>query len=264
MPNGDSQASLIERLLSPEFTGAGAKTLSSEAYKTLQAGLLAGEKATGVSISNLADMPAAGLSALLEGGDGGDIWQVLADAIRDASATQAASESAAAALQRELGLGNLALAQRTQAFTEKDTTAQRLLEAAGLATGPTGAIQLAHLARGQGAPQEEVASLFQNLPFIQELLSGQNIAGFGLPEQLGGEMRRVPTGGDVIQGQNLGVTLPGKKSITQQAYGTLTDFEQAFLGALGQSETGQSAGGFLEDIIKSFIPTRTSGALAIS
>lgn len=263
MPNGDSTASLIERLLSPEFTGPGAKRLPSEEYKVLQAGLLAGEKATGVSVSNLAGMPATELSALL-GGEGEDVWSVLAESIRSAIAGQAASDSAALALQRELGLGQLALAQRTQEFTEQDVMTQRLLEAAGLATGPTGAIQLAHLARGQGAPQEEVAALFQNLPFVQELLHGQNVPGFGLPEQLGGEMRRVPTGGGTIQGQNLGVTIPGKKSITQQAFGTLSEFEQAFLGALGQSETGQSAGGFLEDIIKSFIPTRAAGPLAIS
>ncbi|KKM61967.1 hypothetical protein LCGC14_1526400, partial [marine sediment metagenome] len=107
-------------------------------------------------------------------------------------------------------------------------------------------------------------SIFQHLPFVQELLHGQNIPGFGLPEQLGGEQRRVPGSGSTIQGTNLGVTLPGKKSITQQAFGSLSVFEQEFLGALGQSETGQSIEGFLQDIMKSFIPTRDAGALSIA
>jgi len=160
--------------------------------------------------------------------------------------------------------GTLALARETQAFTQEDIRNQRLLAAAGLATGPTGAIQLAYLARGQGAPQAEVASIFQNLPFIQELLHGQDVPGFGLPEQLGGEMRRVSGGGGVIEGKNLGVTLPGKRATTRQAFGTLSKFEQEFLGALGQSETGQSVEGFLEDIMKSFIPTRAAGSVSIA
>ena len=150
-----------------------------------------------------------------------------------------------------------------EAFKQQDINAQRLLEAAGLATGPTGAIQLAYLSRGLGAPQEEVASIFQNLPFVQELLHGQNAAGFGLPEQLGGEMRRVSGEGGTIEGKNLGVTIPGKKSINRQAFGTLSAFEQEFLGALGQSETGQSVEGFLQDITKSFIPTQATKALSI-
>ena len=277
-----STASLIERLLSPEFTG-GTKRIGPDDFKKLLGNLLGAEKTTGVSVSNLAGMPGPDLAALL-GTDGGyeDMGKIFADAIREAAGAQAATDSAASALQRELGLGNLALAQRAQAaqeeqfgisqgfleeqqeFTEKTTTTEALLAAAGLAATPTGTIQLAHLARGQGAPQAEVASLFQNLPFVQELLSGQGIPGFGLPEQLGGEMRRVPTGGDVIEGKNLGVTLPGKKSITRQSFGTLSEFEQAFLGALGQSETGQSSGGFLADIMKSFLPTRDVGSLAIS
>jgi hypothetical protein len=298
MAEPDSSTSLIERLLSPEFSG-GTKSFTSDQYKALQAGLLAAEKSVGVSVSNLAGMPAAELSALLGGSGEEDPWGVIAEAIRSSAAGQAATESAAAALQRELGLGQLALGQREldlsrelgfgelgvaqqtqaaqeeqfgisqafleeqQAFTEKTTTTQALLEMAGLAASPTGAIQLAHLARGQGAPQAEVASIFQNLPFVQELLSGQGIPGFGLPGQLGGEMRRVPATSGTIQGQNLGVTLPGKKAITRQAFGGLTEFEQAFLGALGQSETGQGAEGFLSDIMKSFIPTRSTGALSI-
>jgi len=205
-------------------------------------------------------------------------WQTAIDLLRGAAADAAASDDAATALQEELaraGLdiqrgqlgvaqGTLALARETQAFTQEDIRNQRLLEAAGLATGPTGAIQLAYLARGRGAPQAEVASIFQNLPFVQELLHGQDVAGFGLPEQLGGEMRRVPATGGTIQGQNLRSTLPGKKAITQQAFGTLSTFEQEFLGALGQSETGQSVEGFLEDIMKSFIPTRAAEAVSIA
>jgi len=211
-------------------------------------------------------------------------WQAAIDLLNEASAAAATSDDAATALQEELARasldierghlgvaqgqlgvarGQLALAEEAQAFTQEDIRTQRLLEAAGLATGPTGAIQLAYLARGRGAPQAEVASIFQNLPFIQELLHGQDVAGFGLPEQLGGEMRRVSGEGGTIEGKNLGVTLPGKKAITQQAFGTLSAFEQEFLGALGQSETGQSVEGFLEDIMKSFIPTRAAGALSI-
>lgn len=217
-------------------------------------------------------------------GAGGDFEAIIA-LIREAAAAAAGSDTAATALQEKLALagldiqrgqlgvqrgqlgvaeGTLALARETQAFTQEDIRNQRLLEAAGLATGPTGAIQLAYLARGRGAPQAEIASMFQNLPFVQELLHGQNVPGFGLPEQLGGEMRRVPGVGGTIEGKNLGVTLPGKKAITQQAFGTLSTFEQEFLGALGQSETGQSVEGFLEDIMKSFIPTRAGGALSIA
>lgn len=285
MPNGTSTKSLIELLLS-SYTG-GAKGLTSEEYKALQAGLLAGEKATGVSVSGLTGMTGPELSTLL-GGEG-DPWQALADAVRSATAEQAGTEAAALALQRELGLGQLevaqgqlTLAEETQAFKEEAFTAQQLMEAAGLATGPTGAIQLAYLAREQGAPQAEIASIFQNLPFIQELLHGQNIPGFGRPEQLGEPTPRVPSGAagggglsqvgarppgtpsGAIHGQGLGVTIPGKKSITRQAFGTLSEFEQAFLGALGQSETGQGAAGFLQDIMKSFIPTKPGGALSIS
>ena len=93
------------------------------------------------------------------GGANDALVAAVAESLRASSEKQAATDSAATALQRELGLGQLAvsqgtlgLAQRTQAFTEQDTQTQRLLEAAGLATGPTGAIQLAFLARGQGAP----------------------------------------------------------------------------------------------------------------
>lgn len=240
-------------------------------------------------------------------------FQAIIDLLKETAGQAAASDTAASALEAELAQGQLGVAQGqlalgeatlaasmekfgiTQEFLEsqeefkqQDIINQRLLEAAGLATGPTGAIQLAYLARGAGAPHEEVASIFQNLPFVQELLHGQNISGFGRPEQLGGPMRgdvdvgagpvpgtaakggvlvpRAPAGtpSGAIQGRGLGVTIPGKKSVTRQAYGTLSALEQEFLGALGQSETGQSAAGFLEDIIKSFIPTRTAGAVSIA
>ena len=221
-------------------------------------------------------------------GEGVNPYQWAVDLITEASADAAASDTAATALQEQLALagldierGRLGVAQGTLAegarqfdvsqafltgqeeFKQEDIRAQHLLEAAGLATGPTGAIQLAFLARVKGAPQAEVASIFQHLPFLQELLHGQNVPGFGLPEQLGWEMRRVPATGDTIQGENLGVTLPGKKAITQQAFGSLSPFEQEFLGALGQSETGQSIEGFLGDIMKSFIPTRAAGGISI-
>ena len=230
-------------------------------------------------------------------------WQAAIDLLNEAADTAAASDDAATALQEQLaraGLdiergrlgvsqgqlgvsrGQLDVARGTLAegarqfdisqafltgqeeFKQQDINAQRLLEAAGLATGPTGAIQLAFLARGEGAPQAEVASIFQHLPFLQELLHGQNVPGFGLPEQLGGEMRRVSGEGGTIEGKNLGVTIPGKRAITQQAFGTLSAFEQQFLGALGQSETGESIEGFLQGIMKSFIPTRDTKALSIA
>ncbi len=227
-----------------------------------------------------------------EGGEAEAVnpFQAEIDKLTKLGEEAAARDDAALALQESLGWagigiqqgqlgvqqGQLALAQEAQAFTQEDVRNQRLLEAAGLATGPTGAIQLAYLARGQGAPQEEVAAIFQNLPFIQELLHGQNVPGFGRPEQLGeptprtsggggiGQPQRRPAGtGGTIEGQGLGVTIPGKRSVTRQAFGTLSQFEQEFLGALGQSETGQSAQGFLEDMIKSFIPTRQGGAISI-
>ncbi len=240
--------------------------------------------APGQTIFTKSDATSAGTTAPV------NPFQKEIDDMKAAAAAAAASDNAATALQESLaraGLdiqrGQLDIARGTLAegarqfdisqafltgkeeFAQQDINAQRLLEAAGLATGPTGAIQLAFLARGEGAPQAEVASIFQHLPFVQELLHGQNVPGFGLPEQLGGEMRRVPTNvPGSIEGKNLGVTLPGKKSITQQAFGGLSAFEQEFLGALGQSETGQSVEGFLQDIMKSFIPTRNTGALSIA
>ena len=220
-----------------------------------------------------------------QAGEAGSEWQGIIDLMNQYAGQAAASDAAALELQAALGFGQLgvqqgqlgvaqgqlgvqqgqlALAQEAQAFTQEDIRNQRLLEAAGLATGPTGAIQLAYLARGEGAPHEEVASIFQNLPFVQELLHGQDVPGFGLPEQLGGESERIPAKEGDIEGTGLGVTLPGKKGITRKAFGTLSQFEQEFLGALGQSETGQSAQGFLQDIIKSFIPTRAGGAVSIA
>ncbi len=219
-------------------------------------------------------------------------WQAVIDLMNQYAGEAAGRDDAATALQAELAWagigiqqgqlgvaqGGLALAQEAQAFSQEDLRNQRLLEAAGLATGPTGAIQLAYLARGEGARPEEVASICQNLPFVQELLHGQDVAGFGRPEQLGEPTPRVSGGGGglgqvgarppgtpsgAIHGQGLGVTIPGKKSVTRKSFGTLSQFEQEFLGALGQSETGQSAQGFLEDIIKSFIPTRAGGAVSI-
>lgn len=160
---------------------------------------------------------------------------------------------------RQFGL-TFAEQQAARAFQEKDVITGRLFESSALATGPTGAIQLAHLARGQGAPQADVAAIFQNLPFVQALLRGEALPGFGLPEQLGGTMTRVPGvgTGNVIEGKNLGVTLPSKTGVTEQQWTGMSAFEQMFLGALGQSETGQDAAGFLADIQKSFIPTTTA------
>ena len=191
---------------------------------------------------------------------------VIADILRASSEAQAATDAAATALQRELGLGQLAvsqgqlaLGQRGQAFTEQDIQTQRLLEAAGLATGPTGAIQLAFLARGQGAPQAEIASIFQNLPFIQALLAGETLPSFGLPGQLGGEFNRVSPLGNVIEGQNLGVTIPAQTGVSRTQFQNLTPTEQAFLGSLGQSETGTPSNEFLEGIMRTFIPENVGG-----
>ena len=196
-----------------------------------------------------------------------DEFLVLAeDSLRKMMEQQATTDTATIALNRELGLGQLAvsqgqlaLGQRGQAFTEQDIQTQRLLEAAGLATGPTGAIQLAFLARGQGAPQEEIASLFQNLPFIQALLAGETLPSFGLPGQLGGEFNRVSPLGNVIEGQNLGVTIPAQTGVSRTQFQNLTPTEQAFLGALGQSETGTPSNEFLEGIMRTFIPENVGG-----
>lgn len=204
--------------------------------------------------------------ASLTGGDGdaSDIASVIAEALRSSNETQASSDNAGLALQRELGIRNIELAERTQVFTEQDVQTQRLLEAAGLATGPTGAIQLAFLARGQGAPQAEVASIFQNLPFIQALLAGETLPSFGLPGQLGGEFNRVSPLGNVIEGQNLGVTIPAQTGVNRTQFQNLTPTEQAFLGALGQSETGTPSNEFLEGIMRTFIPENVGGgALSI-
>lgn len=211
------------------------------------------------------------LASLTGDGDASDIASVIAEALRTSSAQQASTDSAGLALQRELGLGQLAvsqgqlgLAQRTQAFTEQDIQTQRLLEAAGLATGPTGAIQLAFLARGQGAPQAEVASIFQNLPFVQALLAGETLPSFGLPGQLGGEFNRVSSVGNVIEGQNLGVTIPATTGVSRTQFENLTPTEQAFLGALGQSETGTPSNEFLEQIMRTFIPENTGTGSGVS
>jgi len=191
----------------------------------------------------------------------------IADILRASSESQAATDAAATALQRELGLGQLAVSQgtlalagRTQEFSEKDIQTQRLLEAAGLATGPTGAIQLAFLARGQGAPQEDIAAIFQNLPFIQAFLAGETLPSFGVPGQLGGEFNRVSPLGNVIEGQNLGVTIPSTTGVSRTQFQNLTPTEKAFLGALGQSETGTPSNEFLDAIMRSFIPENVGGS----
>jgi len=198
------------------------------------------------------------LASLTGGGDASDIASVIAEALRASSEQQASTDNAGLALQRELGIRNIELAERTQAFTEQDVQTQRLLEAAGLATGPTGAIQLAFLARGQGAPQAEVASIFQNLPFVQALLAGETLPSFGLPGQLGGEFSRVSSVGNVIEGQNLGVTIPSTTGVSRTQFENLTPTEQAFLGALGQSETGTPSNEFLEQIMRTFVPENTA------
>jgi len=260
--------SLQDILTSPQLTG-GKNVLSSDFYQSLQSGLLGLERKGAGSVSTLA-------GADLFSSSFGDQSSAIADAYREAAANQASSDRASQELQASLERERLAEQKRQfdedirfrreqEAFQQKDITSQRLLEAAGLATGPTGAIQLAYLARGQGAPQEQVASIFQNLPFVKALLAGEALPGFGLPEQLGGTNRRVTSaaGENVIRGQNLGVTIPGKTAVTQQQFEGLNQIERGFLGALGQSETGQAAGDFLEDITRSFLPTTNARALSL-
>ncbi len=86
----------------------------------------------------------------------------------------------------EIAKGGLALSERAQSFQEKTINTQMLMEAAGLAASPTGAIQLAYMARNAGAPSGAIADIFSNLPFVQAALAGKTLPGFGVPEQLGG------------------------------------------------------------------------------
>lgn len=274
--------SLIDILKSPFFTGPNAYIIPSSAYKEIQSGLLNLEKQGFGSVSDLA----LGKGTTSGGGGGSD--PLLSALQAQAAALQGQLDAAAAGT--ELGYAQLEetkrqfdltleLQKQAQAFQEKDITTQHLLEAAGLATSPQGAIQLAYMARGQGAPNAEIRDIFQNLPFVQALLNGQALPGFGLPEQLGGEGRTaaIGVGGaqastagggaaatqsgqniNTILGQTFGLTLPSRTGITQQQFEGLTDFEKSFLGYLSQAETGQSAQGFLQDVVGSFIPTTSS------
>jgi len=151
----------------------------------------------------------------------------------------------------------MAFQKGQQAFQEKDTNTQRLLEAAGLATSPTGAIQLAYMARGQGAPVEQIRSIFQNLPFVQALLQGKTLPGFGLPEQLGGVTARMQqgAGGNVTSGGTFGLTLPSATGVTEQQFGGLSGQEREFLGALHTAETGEGGEQFFQKMLKGFIPS---------
>lgn len=268
--------SLIDILTSNQFTGSKARNILDPAfYKQLQSGLLQGEQATGLPVS------VAARGGTLEnapfGGAGAGGMDAILKAFEAAQGAQAGSDRAGMDLQAQLERErlaedtrqfneSLAFKREQEAFQQKDIISQRLLESAGLATGPTGAIQLAYLARGQGAPQDKIKDVFQNLPFVKALLAGQALPGFGLPEQLGAATGRTGASafaeGGTIQGKNLGITIPGKTGVTEQQYGGLSDFEQQFLGALGQSETGQDAAGFLEDIRKSFLPSTGARAIA--
>lgn len=248
-PSGSGADALTQRLLE-------IRELAGRGDPAFQAGSAFFGTRTGTAVEEALSLFAEGGP---EGGDAASVASVIAEALRASSESQAASDNAGLALQRELGIRQLELGERTQAFTEQDTQTQRLLEAAGLATGPTGAIQLAFLARGQGAPQAEVASIFQNLPFVQALLAGETLPSFGLPGQLGGEFNRVSPLGNVIEGQNLGVTIPSTTGVSRTQFENLTPTEQAFLGALGQSETGTPSNEFLDAIMRSFIPENVGG-----
>jgi hypothetical protein len=142
---------------------------------------------------------------------------ISAGASKYATDAQAAASAASTAVTLQLGLGNLAVSQgqlalnqKQEAFNETDVNTQRLLEAAGLATSPAGAIQLAYMARGAGAPAGAIAAMFQNLPFIQAALHGQILPGFtGIPEQLGGGT--VGSGGS----NPVAAAMPGGTSSTE-------------------------------------------------
>lgn len=170
-------------------------------------------------------------------------------------------DRAAQAFSEEMERARLALEREKFEFGKQDTMTDRLLQAAGLATGPTGAIQLAYLARNQGAPQDQIRDIFQNLPFVQALLAGQALPGFGVPEQLGGPSERVSqTGG----GGLFGVNLPGLNAVTERQFSQLSTTEQQFLGALYQSEFGISTEEALQTIQNSFLPTTNAQPISIS
>lgn len=219
-----------------------------------------------------------------EGTSAISLLDLVADLWRSFNASQVGTDTGLTAFQRELALKQFSLDERrvaederrglleerrvvteegAQEFLEEDTITRRLQEAAALATGPAGALQLAFMARGQGAPQEQIRELFQSLPFLQSLLAGEALPQFGLPEQLGGAGRTQGIKGNTITGQTFGITLPGKTAVTEQQFTGLSAFEQDFLGALGQTGTGQSSEGFLSDIMASFLPT-TKGFGAFS
>jgi len=160
------------------------------------------------------------------------------------------------ALDRE----KLDMLKEDQEFNQRDTTTQRMLEAAGLATGPTGAIQLAYLARGQGAPNEQIRDIFQNLPFVKALLAGQALPGFGVPEQLGGASDRVSS----TTGGMFGTVLPGMNAITERQFSGMSASEQQFLGALYQAEFGIPIEDSLQTISNSFLPTSNAQPVSIS
>lgn len=186
---------------------------------------------------------------------------------REAQAQQAQLTRESLAEQRRQFEEDLGFRRAQQQFAEKNTMTQRLLEAAGLATSPTGAIQLAYMARGQGAPVEQIRSVFQNLPFIQALLQGKTLPGFGLPEQLGAATARVTenalAGGMATQGKTFGTVLPSALGVTEMQFMGLTGQEQQFLGALHTAETGESGELFFQKMLKGFIPTTSSvGTLA--
>ncbi len=192
-------------------------------------------------------------------------------------------------VQSKLAQDQLNLSIRAQGFHEKTTNTQMLLEAAGLAASPTGAIQLAYMARNQGAPAGAIADIFSNLPFVQAALKGETLPGFGVPEQLGGGTQPqagagvttgvtqnnagtataaagatdgAATGDGGIFERGLGVELPSLTSITQQQFEGMKDSEKLFLGALYQSETGIPIDQALNDIQRSFIPTAETSRLS--
>lgn len=185
----------------------------------------------------------------------------LLEDLRNFATESLADDRAAQAFSEEMARQQLALQREQFEFNKQRDTNDMLLEAAGLATGPTGAIQLAYLARGQGAPQEQIRGIFQNLPFVQALLAGQALPGFGVPEQLGGPSDRVSQTG---AGGLFGVNLPGLNAVNERQFSGMSASERQFLGALYQAEFGIPIEDALQTIQNSFAPTSNVQPVSVS
>lgn len=187
-------------------------------------------------------------------------WNALVEMLTQGQNAQLEDDRAAAAYDREYKQQLLALEERKFALSQQESVTDATFKAAELATGPTGAIQLAYMARNQGAPQQQIHDIFQNLPFVKALLAGQALPGFGVPEQLGGPSDRVNTTG----GGTFGLTLPDVTGITEHQWSGMSASEQSFYAALRQSETGIPIEDSLKSLADSFLPTTGAQPISIS